>query len=106
MANGARFLRSDRTNNDYKLYCLSDYQPPRPGLIKISGGSSIELEIWAMPKSNFGAFMGGIRHPLGIGTISLASGDTVQGFICESIGILEAIDITSYGGWREYINSS
>ena len=106
MENGARFLRSDRTNNDYKLYCLSDYQPPRPGLIKISGGSSIELEIWAMPKSNFGAFMGGIPHPLGIGTISLASGDTVQGFICESIGILEAIDITSYGGWREYINSS
>ena len=47
--------------------------PPRPGLIKISGGSSIELEIWAMPKSNFGAFMGGIPHPLGIGTISCAS---------------------------------
>lgn len=105
MENGARFLRNDQTSNDYKLYCLSGYEPPRPGLIKIPGGSSIDLEIWAMPKSNFGAFVSNIPHPLGIGTIFLASGDTVQGFICESIGTEKAIEITSYGGWREYVNS-
>ena len=104
--NGARFLRNDQTDNDYKLYCLSGYDPPRPGLIKTSGGSSIDLEIWAMPKSNFGSFLCNVTHPLGIGTIFLASGDTVRGFICESVGTTDAIEITSYGGWREYINSA
>ena len=104
--NGARFLRNDQTDNDYQLYCLSGYEPPRPGLIKTSNGSSIDLEIWAMPKSNFGSFLCNVNHPLGIGTIFLASGDTVQGFICESIGTTDAVEITSYGGWREYINSS
>ena len=34
MANGARFLRSDRTNNDYKLYCLSIISRHVPGLLK------------------------------------------------------------------------
>ena len=81
-----------------------DYQPPRPGLIKISGRFIDRFRNWAMPKSN-GAFM--VAYPpIGYRDNFLASGDTVQGFICESIGILDAIDITSYGGWREYINSS
>ena len=48
--------------------------------------------------------MGGIRHPLV--SVQFPWHRAIPSrFICRSIGILEAIDITSYG-MAEYINSS
>ncbi|MBE7635265.1 allophanate hydrolase [Sneathiella sp. P13V-1] len=102
---GARFLYSSKTSPDYKLYKLAGGPPFRPGLIQEEGGASIELEIWALPKSNFGAFIDNIPSPLGIGTVTLANGEEVKGFICESKGKVGAEDITKFGGWRAFLNS-
>jgi allophanate hydrolase len=53
----------------------------------------------------FGDFVAGIPSPLGIGTIELEDGSTVQGFLCESYATASARDITSFGGWRAYLKS-
>ena len=49
--------------------------------------------------------MAGIPSPLGLGTIELEDGSTVQGFVCESYATATARDITSFGGWRAYLKS-
>jgi allophanate hydrolase len=43
---------------------------------------------------------------LGIGKLELADGTTVNGFICEGLGVAGANDITEYGGWRSWLAQS
>ncbi|RVU35124.1 allophanate hydrolase [Hwanghaeella grinnelliae] len=102
---GARYLKTTRTDAGYRLYRLAGGPPARPGLVRDEKGASIEVELWAMPEENFGAFMRGIPSPLGIGTVTLECGETTNGFICESAGLDGASDITEYGGWRNFLAS-
>jgi allophanate hydrolase len=66
-------------------------------------GTAIEVEIWEMPACEFGPFVAAIPAPLGIGTITLASGEQVQGFVCEQYAVQDATDISRFGGWRAYL---
>jgi len=100
---GARFLRATRTAPYYRLYNLPGGPPKRPGLVRASQGTSIALEVWAMPLSRFGEFMQGIPQPLGIGTLDLEDGSRVKGFVCEAIGIEGAEDVSRFGGWRAWL---
>ncbi len=103
---GGRFLYRAQTAPQYKLYKLAGDLPLRPGLIRQEeGGHSIDLEVWALPKKAFGEFMSAIPHPLGIGTLSLANGENIKGFICEPIALNGATDVSEYGGWRSYLSS-
>jgi len=40
---------------------------------------------------------------LSIGTVRLADGRGVKGFIVEAAALDEARDISSFGGWRAYM---
>ena len=51
----------------------------------------------------FGAFVDEVPSPLAIGTLMLADGRTVKGFVCESCAVSDARDISSFGGWRSYL---
>jgi allophanate hydrolase len=66
-------------------------------------GSSIELEVWALPAAAFGNFVAAIPPPLSIGTVRLADGSGVKGFIVEPADIDGTRDITSFGGWRAFM---
>jgi allophanate hydrolase len=78
----------------------------RPGLVRMPGaGGTIEVEIWDVPAAGVGALLSGIRPPLGLGTISLADGSEVSGFLCESYAVEGARDITAFGGWRAWRES-
>jgi allophanate hydrolase len=66
-------------------------------------GAAIEVEIWELPAREFGGFVAEIPAPLGIGTITLANGETVQGFLCEHHAVADAMDISRFGGWRSYL---
>ena len=81
---GGRLLEATATAPDYKLYAL-DTTPPKPGMLRVEAGtgSSIELEIWALPAAAFGKFVAAIPPPLSIGTMRLADGRGVKGFIVE-----------------------
>ncbi len=102
--NNAVLIKATKTEASYKLYALAGEPPLRPGLVKdCDNGKSIEVEVWRMPLSSFGVFIINIPSPLGIGKAILEEGEEVNSFICESYGIIDAIDITDFGGWRNYI---
>jgi allophanate hydrolase len=104
---GARLLETTRTAADYRLFALAGTQPPKPGLLRVAAGSgaAIEIEIWAMPVENFGRFVAAVPPPLSIGTLSIADGRTVQGFLVEAEATTGARDISACGGWRAFISA-
>jgi allophanate hydrolase len=80
--------------------------PPKPGLVRVADhGAAIEIEVWELPQRLFGAFVAEVPAPLGIGSLELADGSWVKGFICEPWALAAAQDITSHGGWRAYLES-
>jgi allophanate hydrolase len=101
---GAKLLEAAVTSPDYKLYAL-DTTPPKPGMLRVEAGtgSSIELEVWALSASAFGKFVAAVPPPLSIGTIRLADGRNVKGFLVEAVALDGARDISSFGGWRAYM---
>jgi allophanate hydrolase len=100
---GARLARKCRTAPHYRLYALTDFSPPRPGMLRADGGAAIEVEVWDVPPAAFGGFVDAIPAPLGIGTVTLEDGAQVKGFLCEAHATKGARDITSLGGWRRFI---
>jgi allophanate hydrolase len=101
----ARLVRATRTHGDYRLFAVPNTTPPKPGLVYEPGfgGQGIEVEVWAMPEDTVGSFLNGIPPPLSLGTLRLADGSTVKGFLCEPSGIAGAQEITHLGGWRKYV---
>ncbi|MGF6572762.1 allophanate hydrolase [Paraburkholderia sp. GAS333] len=106
---GARFIEATHTADNYRLYALANTQPPKPGLVRTTTyGQPIAVELWDVPLRTFGQFVAEVPAPLGIGTLQLAEGLTVKGFICEPSAVGDdsgALDITSFGGWLAYLDS-
>jgi allophanate hydrolase len=101
---GAQLLQATTTSASYRLYALPGGPPFRPGLVRVpSGGRCIELEVWSMPMTEAGAFLASIPPPLGLGSVELADGSRVHGFLCESHALAKAADISEHGGWRGYL---
>jgi len=102
---GARLVKSCRTAAGYRLYALDGTVPPKPGLVRDERfeGPGIEVEVWAVPENLFGGFVAAAPAPLGIGSATLDSGEVVKCFICEGYAIGNATEITSFGGWRNYL---
>jgi allophanate hydrolase len=102
-----RFIEATETAADYRLYALKGEGPQRPGLLRTETGkgSRITVEIWALPVAGFGRFVAAVPPPLSIGTLRLADDRAVKGFLVEAEGVDGARDISSFGGWRDYINS-
>jgi allophanate hydrolase len=101
---GGTFLEETTTAPEYKLYKLNGFTPARPGLLRVvSGGAAVTLEVWQLPIENYGVFVSGVPAPLGFGTLKLADGRTVNGFMCEHYATLNATDISHLGGWRNYL---
>jgi allophanate hydrolase len=100
----ARLLQEAVTAPDYRLYAL-DTTPPKPGMLRVEpgAGSAIKLELWALSAAAFGKFVAAIPPPLSIGTIRLADGRGVKGFIVEPAAINGARDISAFGGWRAFM---
>jgi allophanate hydrolase len=55
-----------------------------------------------MRAEGFGRFVAAVPSPLAIGTLRLADGRTVKGFLVEADATAGARDISSFGGWRAY----
>ena len=104
---GGRCVRTTTTTCDYRLYALPGTVPPKPGLLRVAPGQGapIAVEVWDLPLTQYGSFVALIPAPLGIGTLALADGTSVQGFLCESQALADAQDITEHGGWRAYMQS-
>jgi allophanate hydrolase len=104
---GARLVGPALTAPCYRLYALPGTHPPRPGLLRTHDGSgtAVEIELWRLPVERLGGFIAEVPAPLGIGTVLLADGREVKGFLCEPYALREAKEVSSYGGWRRYLAS-
>ena len=101
---GAWQVAATRTAPIYRFYALPGGPPFRPGLVQVGdSGVAIDVEVWRMPIEHFGSFVAGIPAPLGIGKVKLADGSLVSGFLCESLCVAGATDISALGGWRQYL---
>lgn len=100
---GARFYATPRSSANYRLYAQAIAPPERPGLIRDDAqGQSIELELWDLPKARWADFIRNIKSPLCIGSIELEDGEWVYGFLCDHYPIVSSVEITGFGGWRNY----
>jgi allophanate hydrolase len=94
-------VAATRTAPVYRFYALPGGPPYRPGLVRVaSGGAAIDVEVWRLPTAAVGDFLAGIPSPLAIGSVELASGARVKGFLCEAVAVEGAEDVTHFGGWR------
>lgn len=103
---GATLARATRTAPSYRFFALPGTVPPKPGLVRVAPGETggaIEVEVWDVPLAGYGNFVAAIPAPLGIGTITLEDGSTVQSFLCEAAATVGAKDITALGGWRAFL---
>lgn len=102
---GAVLVGEAKTSADYRLYALPHTTPPKPGMVRVATGQGapIALEVWSMPASQYGSFVALIPSPLGIGTLTLEDGSSVQGFVCEAEALKGAEDISRHGGWRAWM---
>ncbi|WP_306317044.1 MULTISPECIES: allophanate hydrolase [unclassified Streptomyces] len=118
LALGGRLLGPTTTAPAYRLYAL-DTTPAKPGLVRAGpaedkdkgegegeGGGSIEAELWQLPAEGLGALLAALPRPMTLGTVELADGRLVTGFLCEPEALTGAQEITSYGGWRAYVRAA
>lgn len=99
---GAELAISTYTAPNYRLYALAT-TPPKPGLEWVPhGGGPIEVEVWELDPAAFADFVARVPAPLAIGAVQLADGRELPGFLCTPAGLLDAVDITEFGGWRAY----
>jgi len=97
---GAQFVRVCPTGPHYRFIAFMDLNPPRPGLLRDEDrAGQIHVEVYDMPMEGFGRLVASVAAPLAIGTIDLADGESVKGFLCESWAAQSAQDITDFGGW-------
>jgi allophanate hydrolase len=68
-------------------------------------GPGIQVEVWTMPVGEFGGFVDAIPPPLGIGNLTLEDESAVKGFVCEPYAVAGSLEITSFGGWRNWLAS-
>ena len=102
---GGRLLEVAETAPDYRLYALTGTTPAKPGLLRVESGKGhpIAVEVWALSTGAFGGFAAAVPAPLSIGTVALANGRMVKGFLVEAAAVIGAQDISAYGGWRAYL---
>jgi allophanate hydrolase len=98
----ARFVGAFETASNYRLYAIADSVPPKPALVHSDDGAAIAVEVYELDVAAFGSFVTEVPAPLAIGTVTLADGTSVKGFVAEPRAMTGAEEITHFGGWRSY----
>ncbi|MGV9456426.1 allophanate hydrolase [Streptomyces sp. NPDC003635] len=105
LALGGRLVCTTTTADTYRLYALNTV-PPKPGLVRArEGGAAIETEVWQLPAEGLGGLLGSLPRPMALGTVELADGSLVPGFLCEPEALDGAREITAFGGWRAALSA-
>ncbi len=99
----ATFVGAFETAPAYRLYAIANSVPPKPALVHDETGAAIKVEVYELGMAEFGSFTAEVPAPLAIGTVTLADGSSVKGFVAEPRALAGAEDITALGGWRAYI---
>lgn len=100
LAVNADFVQEARTAPCYRLWSIGDRHP---AMIRVgSGGTSVAVELWAVPPGGLATVL--LQEPAGlsIGKVELDDGSEVLGVLGEPILCEGQREITAYSGWRAY----
>ncbi|MGW4640498.1 allophanate hydrolase [Sphaerisporangium sp. NPDC004334] len=101
---GAAGLGTVMTAPLYRLYALDGGEPARPGLVRRPGaGVAVEVELYELGTQALGTLLADTGPPLTLGTVDLADGRRVLGFLCEAYAAESAKDISAHGSWPAYL---
>lgn len=101
LAVNATFVRETTTEPAYRLWTINDRHP---AMLRVStGGVAVAVEVWAVPPAGLAAIL--LQEPpgLSIGKVKLADGSEVLGVLGEPILCEGKKEITTFGGWRNYV---
>lgn len=100
---GATFAREDVTDECYRLWSIDDRHP---AMVRTSGrGARIALELWDIPLDGLAQVLLSEPPGLAIGKVLLKDGSAVLGVLGESFLCEGQREITTYGGWRAYVEN-
>jgi carbamate kinase len=101
---GATFVRETATEPAYRLWTIND---EHPAMIRVTDGSgvAVQVEVWAVPAAGLAGILLNEPPGLAIGKVRLADGSTVLGVLGENALVEGQREITTHGGWRNYIKS-
>ena len=98
---GAFFIKESKTEKAYRLYSINDKYP---AMIKVAnGGNTVDVELYAISDEGVKQVLAKEPPGLTIKEITLIDGASVLGVVGEDDIIKGQKEITSYGGWRNYI---
>ncbi|WP_280424843.1 allophanate hydrolase [Nocardia carnea] len=101
----ARFVGEVTTAAAYRMVALPA-TPPKPGMLRVgAGGRGLPGELYRLSPAALGTFLGNLPSPMTLGKVELDSGEWVTGFACDFESSRDAVDITEYGGWKNYLNA-
>jgi allophanate hydrolase len=85
---------------------MAGTNPPKPALVRDdTTGAAIDVEVYELSAAAFGSFVAEVPPPLAIGTVTLADGSSVKGFVAEPRATAGATEITAWGSWRAWLAS-
>lgn len=107
---GATLSGQTKTAPKYHLFELNDHpklRVSRAGLVKTfpegGAGSAIDVEVWNVAEHEWDKLAALTARPIHVGSVELADGSTVSGFICQNIHPHhKKSDISSSGGWKAF----
>jgi hypothetical protein len=100
---GAVFVREAVTAPIYRLWSISDRHP---AMMRVSTrGQSIELEIWSVPVTGLAKILQQEPAGLCIGKVKLVDRTEALGVLGEPFLCEGQLEITKFGGWRNYMKS-
>lgn len=99
----ATFISESKTEKAYRLFSINDQYP---AMVKVDeGGNTVDVELYAISEEGIKEVLSKEPPGLTIKEITLIDGQKVQGVI----GLPEITkgqkEITTYGGWRNYLKS-
>ena len=97
----ATFIKESKTEKAYRLFSINDQYP---AMIKVDeGGNTVDVELYAISEEGIKEVLSKEPPGLTIKEITLIDGQKVQGVI-GLLGITkDQKEITTYGGWRNYL---
>ena len=99
---GATFVREDETDECYRIWSIDDRHP---AMLRTPGeGARIAVELWDVPFDGMAQVLLSEPPGLAIGKVVLKDKSVVLGVLGEPFLCAGKREITSYGGWRAYVN--
>jgi gamma-glutamylcyclotransferase (GGCT)/AIG2-like uncharacterized protein YtfP len=104
IAVGAIFVKEINTAPEYRLWSVEDQYPAMQR--DTQHGKSIAVEIWSITPEGLVTILNQEPSGLVVGKITLEDNAAVLGVLGEAWICENKPEITAYGGWRAYVESS